>query len=190
MSTPIQSPSPNEPGRHFVTVWHRLCLAVAVIVLPVAASASSKGGGGAERPAAPAVATQKRVLQPPSGVAERIDGFRLSISQVSFPGVPERSACRLLVRAFNGGTRSVGLLLPVYTFNGAKEPLNSWLIPTAEVSPGQATERIYSCKMAHYLKLDLSAANGWPSVCMVGGEERSPCPVILNFEANLDLIEK
>ncbi len=172
------------------------CLACALtallILLPLAAGASSKGGGGggSDKATAPSVAIQRRVLQPPPIVVDRIDGFRVAITQVSFPGVPERSACRLLARATNLGTQKVGMFLQVHTFDGSKAPLNSWLIPTADVAPGQSVERLYSCKLAQYLKLDLATAGSWPAICIVAGEERSPCPVTLNFETNVELIEK
>ncbi|CAA7623900.1 conserved exported hypothetical protein [Magnetospirillum sp. LM-5] len=165
-------------------------LVASLLPIPGWASGGGGGGGGADKPAPPSIAIQKRVLKPAPTVLDPIGGFRVAITQVSYPGVPERSACRLLARAFNTGTEKVGLFLMVHTFDSHKVPLNSWLIPTAEVAPGQSIERIYSCKLAQYLKLDVANAGAWPAICKVGGEERSPCPVTLNFEANLELIEK
>jgi hypothetical protein len=165
----------------------RIAILVAVL-LPAAGWAA--GGGGSDKPAAPSVAIQKRVLPPPPTVLDPIGGFRVAITQVSYPGVPERSACRLLARAFNTGTEPMGLFLMIHTFDSHKVLLNSWLIPTADVAPGQSIERIYSCKPAQYMKLDLGNAAAWPAICKVAGEERSPCPVTLNFEANIELIEK
>jgi hypothetical protein len=161
-----------------------LCLAV----VPPALASGGGGEGGAEKEVIPDVGVQRRVLQPSKMVDLPIQGFEVTVTQVSYPGVPERSACRLLARASNRTQQKMGFFVMVKTFNSQRQPLNNWLIPTADIEPGQSVERIYSCKMARYMYLDLSNAQAWPALCMVDGEERSPCPAVLNFVSNMEML--
>lgn len=129
--------------------------------------------------------------QPASaGGGERNAGLRIIVTQVNYPGVPERSACRFLVRAVNESKQKIGAHALLRTFDSYNASLNAWLVPTGELSPGQTTERIYSCKMAQSMILDLTSASGWPGRCTIDGTEHSPCPATLQLESNLLIVKE
>jgi hypothetical protein len=151
---------------------------------------ASSSSGGKDKPAPPAIGIQHASLQPLPIVTERIGGLRIVINQVNFPGVPDRSACRFVVRAVNEGRETVAAHTLLHTYDGTKGELNTWMVPTGTLAPGQSAERLYSCKTAQYLVLDRQNMGGWPGRCTVNGEERAPCPLSLSLEANLNLISK
>lgn len=152
------------------------------------ALASSAPKDGKSLP--PSIALQRADLQPPPVIADRIAGLKISVTQVMYPGVPDRAACRFVVRAVNSGSATVSAYTLMHTLDGEKAELNTWMIPTGPLAPGQASEKLYSCKTAQYLVLDKQTLGGWPGRCMVNGEERSPCPLTLALEANLNIIAK
>lgn len=138
----------------------------------------------------PSIAVQRADLQPPSIIADRIPGLKITVTQVMYPGVPDRAACRFVVRAVNSGSATVSAYTLMRTLDGEKAELNTWMVPTGPLAPGQASEKLYSCKTAQYLVLDKQTLGGWPGRCLVNGEERSPCPLSLALEANLNIIAK
>jgi len=152
------------------------------------ALASSAPKEGKELP--PSIAIQRAELQPPPIVADRIGGLKIIVNQVMYPGVPDRAACRFVIRAVNSGSATVSTYTLLRTLDGEKSELNTWMVPTGSLAPGQASERLYSCKNARYLVLDQQTLEGWPGRCMVNGEERSPCPLTLALEANLNIVSK
>lgn len=158
--------------------------------LLVAASLSSTAGAVSAANDKPAQSGLQAVTyQPPPGIRDRIGGLRINVIQVNYPGVPERSACRLLVRATNEGDQKIGAHALIRTFDTYKASLNSWLVPTGELAPGQTVERIYSCKMAQSLVLDQGTGSGWPGRCTVDGTEVSPCPAALHLETNVQILK-
>lgn len=161
---------------------------VALVAGASAAFASSAPKEGKVLP--PSLPLQRADLLPPPIVADRIGGLKISVTQVMYPGVPDRAACRFVVRAINNGPATVSTYALMRTLDGEKTELNSWMVPTGPLAPGQASEKLYSCKNAHYLVLDQETLGGWPGRCMVNGEERSPCPLTLALEANLNIVTK
>lgn len=151
---------------------------------------AASSSGGKDKPAPPAIGIQHASLQPLPGITDRIGGLRIIITQVNFPGVPDRSACRFVVRAINEGRETVAAHTLLHTYDGTKDALNTWMVPTGTLAPGQSAERLYSCKTAQFLVLDRQSMTGWPGRCTINGEERSPCPLTLAVEANLNLIAK
>ncbi|HSV28071.1 MAG TPA: hypothetical protein VLL76_00895, partial [Candidatus Omnitrophota bacterium] len=95
------------------------------------------------------------------------DRVRISVSLVSYPGVPERASCRMLFKATNESRDNVELSTQLHTFNTYKTDLNSWLVPTGTLKPGQTVERLYSCKAASFITLDQGSDYGWPRTCFV-----------------------
>lgn len=162
--------------------------ALAMVTGATAALASSAPKEGKSLP--PSIAVQRADLQPPSIIADRIAGLKISVTQVMYPGVPDRAACRFVVRAVNSGSVTVSAYALMHTLDGEKAELNTWMVPTGPLAPGQASEKLYSCKTAQYLVLDKQTLGGWPGRCLVNGEERSPCPLTLALEANLNIIAK
>lgn len=160
-------------------------LPVAAAMLAAACLPSTAGAvsGANDRPLTGSA--QSVTYQPLPASTERIAGLKITLTQVNFPGVPERSACRFLVRASNESSQRIGIHALIRTFDSYQASLNTWLIPTGDLAPGQTTERIYSCKMAQGLALDQATASGWPGRCTIDGEERSPCPATLLLETNL-----
>lgn len=138
----------------------------------------------------PSIAIQRTSMEPLSTATERIGGLRIIITQVNFPGVPDRSACRFTFRAINEGHETVAAHTLLRTFDTTKGELNVWMVPTGDLAPGQSAERLYSCKTAQYLTLDRETMGGWPGRCTINGQERSPCPLTLSVEANLNLLAK
>lgn len=162
--------------------------------LLAAASLSSTAGAVSaasdKPPAVNAAGLQTATYQPPPTITERIAGLKIVLTQVNYPGVPERSACRFLVRAINESDQRLGAHALLRTFDTYQSSLNAWLVPTGDLAPGQSVERIYSCKMAQSIILDQGTAGGWPGRCTVNGEERSPCPATLVIESNLPLLKE
>lgn len=159
------------------------------LVAATAAHAASSSGAK-DKPTPPSIAVQRASLKPLSGASEQIGGLRIIVTQVNYPGVPDRSACRFLVRAVNEGAERVGAYALMRTYDGEKEELNTWMVPTGDLAPGESAERLYSCKTAQYLSFDRQTMGGWPGRCTVNGEERTPCPLTLSVEANLNLLAK
>ena len=163
-----------------------LPVAAAMMAIACLSATAQAVPGASDRPLTGSVGGPERVTyQPLPAITERIAGLKITLTQVNFPGVPERSACRFLVRASNDGSQRIGVHALVRTFDSYQSVLNTWLIPTGDLMPGQTVERIYSCKMAQGLILDQASASGWPGRCTIDGEERSPCPASLVLETNL-----
>lgn len=168
---------------HGTTILATVLALVAGSSVAVASSAPKEGNA-----ASPGVAIQRVELQPPPIVADRIGGLKMIVTQVNYPGVPDRAACRFVVRSINSGQVSMSAYALLRTLNSEKAELNIWMVPTGPLAPGQSSERLYSCKTAQYLVLDQQTLGGWPGRCLVNGEERSPCPLTLTLEANLSLL--
>lgn len=110
---------------------------------------------------------------------------RLSIVQVFFPGVPDRFACRMQVRAWNQSADHINVSTLLKTFDTDKAPLDSWLIPTGDLAPGQEVLRTYSCRQASSIEVSRTSEYGWPTTCVVNGEATTPCPVELHVTSSL-----
>lgn len=149
------------------------------LALPAWAVASPNAGGGppARGPAS---------IAAPAG-QERV---RITVSLISYPGVPERSACRMLFRAVNETDAPVEMAALLHTYDTYQADQNSWLVPTGTMQPGQQVERLYSCKGASFLSLDQRSDRGWPRSCAVAGEVLTPCPVALKLDSNLQILVK
>lgn len=119
-----------------------------------------------------------------TGAAQQV---RLSVVQVFFPGVPDRFACRMQVRAINDSHARVSFRALLQTFDSDKAALDSWLIPTGQLDPGQEVLRSYSCRQATSIEVSRVTAYGWPTTCEVDGEEASPCPIELHLTSSLAL---
>mgnify|MGYP000863689530 CR=1 FL=1 len=113
----------------------------------------------------------------------------VSVSIISYPGVPERSSCRMLFRAVNETGQPVELATLLHTYDSFRADQNSWLVPTGTMAPGQQIERLYSCKGASFLSLDKRSGHGWPTICAVNGEELRPCPVALQLDSNVKILK-
>jgi len=155
------------------------------------ALAAGGGGDGASKSATTidsSVGIRGMVLKPAETISEPVIGVRLNITQFSYPGVPERAACRMVIRAENDSAHKVAFYTLVRTFDTAKEALGTWMTPSGELAPGQSGEKLYSCKLARYMVLDRGSAGGWPNICHVDGEERNPCPIQLTLDVNIDML--
>ncbi|OJX74768.1 hypothetical protein [Magnetospirillum sp. 64-120] len=174
----------------------RLLVSSLVCLLSLGGTAFASGGGegggeGGGKPAAVIdsnIGVRGMVLKPADVISEPITGVRLNITQFSYPGVPERAACRTVIRVENDSSHKVAFYSLVRTFDTAKEALGTWMTPSGELTPGQSGEKLYSCKLARYMVLDRGAAGGWPNSCQVDGEERSPCPIQLTLDVNIDFL--
>lgn len=153
------------------------------------AQASGSGGGGDKKPQVEAsIGVHNMVVHPSEAIREPVTGVRLNITQFSYPGVPERAACRTVIRIENDSPHKVALYTLIRTYDSAKVGLGTWMTPSGELAPGQAGERLYSCKLARYMVLDRGSAGGWPNTCHVDGEERSPCPIQFVLDVNIDFL--
>jgi hypothetical protein len=130
-------------------------------------------------------AVRVEVLAP--NTASRPEPVRLSIVQVFFPGVADRFACRMQVRALNQSTSSVNFSALLKTYDEGKVALDSWLIPTGELAPGQEVLRTYSCRQAASVEISRKSEFGWPTKCEVDGREASPCPIELHVTSSMPL---
>lgn len=169
----------------------RLPALLSLFLLMAADPALASGGGGDDKPAVP-VTVAKGVrdlkLSPSPTLSEAIKGVRLNITQFSYPGVPERASCRTVIRVENASEHTIAFYSLIRTFDTQQVPLGTWMTPSGELPPGKSGERLYSCKLARYMVLDRGSAGGWPNTCVVDGEERSPCPLELTFDANMDFL--
>lgn len=170
----------------------RLLTLLALSMLLAANPALAAGGGDDKAAAPPATAVSKGVrdlkLSPSPTLSEPIKGVRLNITQFSYPGVPERASCRTVIRVENASDHTIAFYSLIRTFDTQQVPLGTWMTPSGELPPGKSGERLYSCKLARYMVLDRGSAGGWPNTCLVDGEERSPCPLELTFDANMDFL--
>ncbi|HTH15323.1 MAG TPA: hypothetical protein VL974_01610 [Magnetospirillum sp.] len=164
--------------------------AISLVTWLPSAQASSKGGGGEKKELPPSIAVQHADLLPPSIISDRIDGLKITITQVMYPGVPDRAACRFIVRAYNGSRNTVSAHALLRTLDGDKAEINTWMVPTGSLAPGDSSEKLYSCRNAQYLVIDKQALSSWPGRCFVNGEERSPCPLTVALDANLNIVAK
>ncbi len=130
-------------------------------------------------------AVREEVLGPNTSAPP--EPVRLSVVQVFFPGVAERFSCRMEVRALNQGSTSVSFSALLKTYDDGKAALDSWLIPTGELAPGQEVLRTYSCHQAASIEVSRQSAYGWPTKCEVDGREASPCPIELHVVSSLSL---
>lgn len=154
------------------------------LCLPATVSAAAPYTGE-EGPAKPGMVRPASITAP-AGEAR----IRISVSVISFPGVPEHAACRMLFRATNETGSPMEMATLLHTYDGYQSDLNSWLVPTGTILPGQQVERLYSCKSASFLTIDQKSDLGWPTTCVVAGERKSPCPVALKLDSNLPLLKK
>jgi hypothetical protein len=164
-------------------------LAAAAVALAGTVPAHAASSANDKAPP-PSIAIQRANLDPLPIVSDRIGGLKISVTLVNYPGVPDRAACRFVVRAVNQGHERVATYALLRTFNGDKEAVNTWMVPTGDLKPGASSEKLYSCKTARYLQVDRQSLNGWPGRCEINGEERTPCPLTVGLEANLNLIAK
>lgn len=156
----------------------------ALLLAPMLSAPAAATPQAADGAAKPRMARQASIAAPAG--QERV---RISVSVISYPGVPERSACRMLFRAVNETGRPVEMAALLHTFDSFRADQNSWLVPTGTMRPGQQIERLYSCKGASYLSLDQGSGNGWPRTCVVDGERMNPCPVALKLDSNLEILK-
>ena len=159
--------------------WTPPLMAAVAVTWAVAAMAA------ATQPPPDEGAIRQEVLAPNTSAPP--DRVRLSIVQVFFPGVSERFACRMQVRALNQGASRINFSALLKTYDEGKAPLDSWLIPTGDLAPGQEVLRTYSCRRAASLEISRRTEYGWPVKCEVGGHEASPCPIELHITSSLAL---
>ena len=115
------------------------------------------------------------------------DTLHLTIMQVFFPGLPERAGCRMQVIARNDGTSRVSMRALVNTFDEAKGAVDTWLVPTGDLKPGEEVLRVYSCRTAHDVAVSEASPYGWPQTCTVNGADTSPCPLTLKVSTSISL---
>ncbi len=132
----------------------------------------------------PGLPREEDLIPNSAGTAQQV---RLSVVQVFFPGVPDRFACRMEVRAFNDSHSRINFRTLLQTFGSNKTALDSWLIPTGPLNPGQEVLRTYSCRQASSVEVSRITPYGWPTTCEVNGEEASPCPIELHVTSSLAL---
>lgn len=156
--------------------------------LPALAAGGGKGAQG-ERDAYTMSASlgQKGVaLAPPKHAGTPIDGVGINVAQFLTPGVPDRNACRTLVRVENRSGHKVAfyILLRVYSAEGNQ--MATWMAPSGNLADGEASERMYSCQIARYLKVDQGVTDAWPVTCTIDGNDLNPCPLRLSLDSNID----
>lgn len=181
-------------------VWGILFATVMVISMPVkavavtgegeevAAEDEGKKEKEVEEPAP--VPTEDVVLEPPpTGEAVVPASMQVTIQQLYFPAKPgstKPGTCRLTIRSVNIGDRPAGTSLSVQTFNYRHEFLDAWQVPTGSVNPGEASDRTYACKRAHFVRIE-NSPRGWPTRCLIDGVPQIPCGMSLSIDSNLTL---
>lgn len=171
------------PRNHLAPLF--FCALILLSGTALAAGSGSEDGG---KPAAIELSrgVQDMILNPTGATSEPVTGVRLNITQFSYPGVPERAACRTVIRVENQSASTVAFYTLIRTFDLQEAPLSTWMTPSGILAPGQSGERLYSCKIARYMVLDRGSASGWPNTCHVDGIDRTPCPIQLTFDSNID----
>ena len=120
-----------------------------------------------------------------SALGPSSDTLELSITQVFFPGMSEKTGCRMQITARNRSPSRINMRALVNTFDGAKEAVDTWLVPTGELKPGEEVLRIYSCRTAHVAAVSEASPYAWPQTCNVDGANASPCPVTLHVSMTI-----
>ena len=103
--------------------------------------------------------------------------LHLTVEQVFFPGLSERVGCRMQISARNDTGTPVSLRLLVNGFDDSKAVVDTWLVPTGDLKPGEEVMRIYSCVAGHEFAVSEASPYGWPQTCVVDGNTMSPCPL-------------
>ena len=117
--------------------------------------------------------------------ASELRPMRLSIEQVFFPGVPDRTACRMQIRVYNDSRSTINLRLLIQTSNVEKEPQDSWLVPAGDLKPGEEVLRLFSCRPSVAVDVMRNSDYGWPITCRIDGDDVVPCPVNIKFHSSL-----
>ncbi|MDA8232750.1 MAG: hypothetical protein M0006_15575 [Magnetospirillum sp.] len=134
-------------------------------------------------PPAPAATLREAVLAPAGTVSgEQVD---LTVEQAFYPNLPAKRSCRLEIYAVNRTGRHVGLHALISTRDGNSREVDSWLVPTGEMSPGAEVKRVYSCDKAASIEIMRTTPFGWPKTCNVDGTDVSPCPIALHVTSSL-----
>ncbi len=142
------------------------------------AALSSAGAG------APRDSTLHEVMLQPS-VPPTGDAIRVTVVMASFPGLSERASCRMQVTSANQGAARLSTRVLLKTVNDKGDTINSWLVPTGDLKPGEESLRTYSCKAPESLVLVRGNPFAWPQTCSVDGIDTLPCPVALRMQTNL-----
>jgi len=120
-----------------------------------------------------------------SALGPSSDTLVLSITQVFFPGMSERTGCRMQITARNQSSSRISMRALVNTFDSAKEAVDTWLVPTGDLKPGEEVLRIYSCRTAHDATVSEASPYAWPQTCVIDGAATSPCPVTLHVSSSI-----
>lgn len=123
----------------------------------------------------------------PDGTTPSMGDIQVLVVEVFYPGLSSRSACRMEMEVRNVSSVQASFSALLKTFNGDKDTVDSWLIPTGTMEPGDQITRVFSCHEASSLEVDRESQYGWPHVCVINGEARSPCPLRLQVSTSLNI---
>lgn len=173
---------------------------LAVSNLAAPAWASSGGGGGAKtgkgteqgsrdaQTMAASIGQHGVVLAPARQVDKPIDGVYVNVAQFRVPGVADRAACRTLIRVENRSGHKVSFYTLMRVHNAGGVAQATWMVPSGMLADGESGERLYSCQIARYLKIDQSVTDAWPVTCTIDGTDLNPCPLRLTLDSNIDAL--
>jgi hypothetical protein len=123
----------------------------------------------------------------PDGTTPSEGDIQVQVVEVFYPGLSSRSACRMEMEVRNASPVQASLSTLLKTFNDDKDTVDAWLIPTGTMEPGDRITRIFSCHEAVSLEVNRESQYGWPHVCTINGEARSPCPLRLQVSTSLNI---
>lgn len=129
----------------------------------------------------PAPLPNGRMVLVPSGFAAQGEVL-VTINQFNYPGVPDRSACRMQFVITNQTSAPVSFRGVFDTRDGGPDPVNVWVVEAGRIGPNQQAERLFSCKPAPMVAL--RQPDKWPATC----EDQSGCLPKVRVQTNLRLL--
>jgi len=160
-----------------------LCLAAAPALAEGHGGGEKAGGGDAEPP----LHGGETLLS--SDVKTATDVMRIAVMRAVIPGASEKVGCRIQMISTNDTTHRVNLRVLLSTFDAKGDLVDTWLVPTGELEPGEEFMKVNSCHGGRKMKIARDNKYGWPVSCDVDGEAVAPCPVSLKLKSSMEILE-
>jgi hypothetical protein len=124
-----------------------------------------------------------------SDIKTSTDVVRMAILRAVVPGTSEKVGCRMQIISTNDTTHRVNVRILLRTYDARGELVDTWLVPTGELQPGEEFMKVNSCRGGRKMKIARDNKYGWPVTCDVDGEPAAPCPVSLKIRSSMDIME-
>lgn len=149
-----------------------------LVALSLSAGAALAEDDAVEIPPPPAGTPRTVTLIPQDAAAGQV---MVTASQVNYPGLSERSSCRMRFQIENQSASPITFRGIFDTRIEGKDSLNAWVVHVGRLDAGKSTERVFSCRGANIL--GLREQHEWPAACTTADD----CRLALRLVSNLGL---